>query len=969
MKPQRDAAALILLSLLGLCSFAAPRVAMAQAGGSTLDLAEEADLHFRIGIEAYQAGRFREALEHLLLSNRLAPNRNVGFNIGRCYEQLGEYPEAYRHYSDFIADEPDVARRKPAEEARRRIEPRVALVTVTTDPPGATLYVDRKDLGARGSSPRTLALGAGKHKIVAELDGYEVATSVDTELRIGNEIPIHLKLRPILGRVYVGGAPAGAEIRVDDPNGPVLGTLPATLELVPGNHVIIVSAPGHQAQQQMVAVQPRESTQTAVNLDLVTGGLVVNATERGALIEIDGKSMGFTPAVLPAVPSGSHTLKVTLGGYRPFEEKIEIAPNGQATVNVKLRSLQEVTAASRAAEAIEDAPASVSLISQDEIRAFGYETLYDAIGGTRGVYQTNDLIYQYLGFRGFSQLGDYGNRVLVTLDGHTMNDDQLGSSYVGNDFMSDLTDVERIEVVRGPGSTLYGSNAFFGVLNVVTRDADTRNPSHVSIAADGTRAARVRAGVSANTEDGVGMWISAGVVSAQGRDYYFEEFDTEELGDGRSDDADSTRSGTFATRMWAGDITFQALVNAREKRIPNGAYGSTLADPRAMSSDTRSFLELRYEPTIGERVQLYSRLYVDGYTYEGVYPYTDEAIGLVEDTWSGGWFGAEPRVVLQAAEWLSLTGGAEARLHYKAELKSSDASGVYLDEDARFDVYSAYAVADASVGTWLDASLGARYDNFTNSESALNPRATLILKPSADNVFKLMAGSAFRAPSPYELNYNDGGYTQKKPNKLDPERVVTGEFEYTHKFSEVTSLVGTVYTNQITDLIDTAEVCCSVEDDEIPILQYHNTSDKVLTFGQEAEIRREWREGWMLALSQSFQRTRYDSLSSDYELENSPAHLLSLKTAAPLPGSGAVLASRLRYESARMTREEGTYTDPAVLWDLTVTGQLPALSARWAFGVRNLLDWEVDHPGNWDYVQLQVEQPGRTFHASTTYTF
>ncbi len=65
--------------------------------------------------------------------------------------------------------------------------------------------------------------------------------------------------------------------------------------------------------------------------------------------------------------------------------------------------------------------------------------------------------------------GGYGNRVLVLVDGQPMNDDWLGSSYVGYDARVGLEDVERIEVVRGPGSVLYGTNAFSGVINLVTR--------------------------------------------------------------------------------------------------------------------------------------------------------------------------------------------------------------------------------------------------------------------------------------------------------------------------------------------------------------------------------------------------------------------------------------------------------------------------------------------------------------------
>ena len=64
--------------------------------------------------------------------------------------------------------------------------------------------------------------------------------------------------------------------------------------------------------------------------------------------------------------------------------------------------------------------ASVSVITRDEIRAFGYQSVVEALSGQRGVYPTDDLSYSSIGVRGYARAGDYGNRVLVTMDGHTL---------------------------------------------------------------------------------------------------------------------------------------------------------------------------------------------------------------------------------------------------------------------------------------------------------------------------------------------------------------------------------------------------------------------------------------------------------------------------------------------------------------------------------------------------------------------
>src|SRR4029079_16477975 len=123
-------------------------------------VADEADLQFTVGAEAYGKGEFTAALEHFLASNRLVSNRNVMFNIARAYEQLGRYPDAYRYYIDASREAPDGKLQKDVATALGRISARVAVISVETMPPGATVYLDRRDLGSVGTSPSQLGLKA-----------------------------------------------------------------------------------------------------------------------------------------------------------------------------------------------------------------------------------------------------------------------------------------------------------------------------------------------------------------------------------------------------------------------------------------------------------------------------------------------------------------------------------------------------------------------------------------------------------------------------------------------------------------------------------------------------------------------------------------------------------------------------------------------------------------------------------------
>src|SRR5690348_10946791 len=83
-------------------------LALAWAGPALADgTADEADLHFRMGSADYRRGEFESALAHFLHSNRIAPNRNVVFNIATAFEQLKRYADAHRYYVEALDGETD----------------------------------------------------------------------------------------------------------------------------------------------------------------------------------------------------------------------------------------------------------------------------------------------------------------------------------------------------------------------------------------------------------------------------------------------------------------------------------------------------------------------------------------------------------------------------------------------------------------------------------------------------------------------------------------------------------------------------------------------------------------------------------------------------------------------------------------------------------------------------------------------
>src|SRR5439155_8326952 len=149
---------------------------------------------------------------------------------------------------------------------------------------------------------------------------------------------------------------------------------------------------------------------------------------------------------------------------RTFEKSITLQRDQELRVYAELRyAPPPVSAASKSLVSVDEAPASTTVITSEELRAFGYTSLAEALQAVRGFYLSDDRMYTYLGIRGFSPPGDLNTRVLILWDGHSMNDVWAGQGYAARDLSADIQEVDRIEVIRGPASALYGTGAFFAV--------------------------------------------------------------------------------------------------------------------------------------------------------------------------------------------------------------------------------------------------------------------------------------------------------------------------------------------------------------------------------------------------------------------------------------------------------------------------------------------------------------------------
>lgn len=657
-----------------------------------------------------------------------------------------------------------------------------------------------------------------------------------------------------------------------------------------------------------------------------------------------------------------------------------LAAQAEADPEEELLAFEEelVETASRATDPLRLAPASITLISPAEKDDFAYVTLLDAGTGVRGFYPTDDKTYPTLGVRGISSLGLYGNRLQVQLDGHVLNEDWAGGSNTAFDLLPDLTAIDRIELVRGPGSALFGTGAMLGVINLVSAKAAPARPLRVGVGASSEGFARLHAMTGLQLESGPGMWLYVGAMGRAGHDVELPGYrGTAWAPDGVAHGAGAEDSFAVYGRAWFGDASLALFTQRRDNQLGAFNYGVTFGDLRNREDISRSFVELRYEPTLTEGLQLLTRAYVDGSAARGNYTYTDLEYTKGLETFSSEWGGAEARVLWTSIPTLRVAAGLEGQSHPTNTQwgQAEPEPEPYIDEVHAFHTGSVYTNVDWDPASWLRLSAGVRLDGWFFEElgtpddptgsrmlGSIDPRLAVIFLPSDDDTIKLIAGRAFRVPSILELTYNDGDYTATRNPELVPESAHTAELEYLRSLPAGFRLTAATHFTAIYEVIGQEG---SGEPDDL--LRYDNGEDPLLVYGAELELSRAIGADWSGSVWASYARANRADLISGPRLENSPRYLGALKATYAGLGPAAHLSTRVTAEAGRVDRD-GEETPGALLWDLFLTGRVVPLSFDYALSVKNVLDSRVVHPVSADIAEATLVQPGRTVFAEVRFS-
>lgn len=614
----------------------------------------------------------------------------------------------------------------------------------------------------------------------------------------------------------------------------------------------------------------------------------------------------------------------------------------------------EVVSASKMPQPASEAPATVRVITAEEIRERGFLTLEEALSNLPG-FQFRDIagFNSYVFLRG---LPNQNNLILVLVDGVQINELNSGGFYGGAQY--NLANVKRIEVVYGPASALYGTNAMSGIINIITNDPrDLQGGGWSALTGGfGTRALDFRYGRQ-NGYGGPGLSFSGKLLRTDKQDLRGAKGDN----NWSQDMENFERDWAFDGKAVYKDLTLGVVVQDKQS---SRATNDKTAGTGFLDSGTNwhirfanIWLKHVYDRNAGWSVD--SRLYyrtatVMDDTISAVYDSVCSTCGQQGQYRPNDLIGLESQVHLKPVEDLDLTCGAVAEHENLARYMATSYSGDPLVSPAAppypplatNELLSLYAEAGYQFIPGLRLTGGLRYDNSSSYGKVNTPRAGLIYNQD-QLTLKMLYGEAFRAPRPWDYTYGPGN-----PH-LSPETLRSAELSGGYVFSSHLKADVSLYRNKLDGLLALSGG------------RWVN-SGGVETSGLETQI--EFARGGLKAyLNYTFQNSEYRSGANVAEIGRDNA------------GAGALYAFsgktkldlRARYLGRRKNTKTITATGSDFVGAALVTDATLSLTELKGFDIRlmakNLFNGRYYHTSNRD--PDRYRQPGRQFLIQAAYAF
>ncbi|MEW6220643.1 MAG: TonB-dependent receptor [Thermodesulfobacteriota bacterium] len=460
------------------------------------------------------------------------------------------------------------------------------------------------------------------------------------------------------------------------------------------------------------------------------------------------------------------------------------------------RTNRLLVAATRRSMALREAPAIATIVTAAEIRDMGAQSLMDVLKLVPGIgIARNEQGFFMFEVRGVSTVKS--EKILIMIDGHSLNKNYAGSGLVNFADQLSVENIKQIEIVRGPGSALYGANAFLAVINIITKDAFEAEGARVAVAGGSFDTRKVDASYGKIFDNGFQLLGSLDYWKTNGPNLMINR---------------DRHAGTPISQAPAhADTTYDALEGFLRLSLGSWTYeghfvrnhrGAYIGFANALTDDnTLLFVnywhEISYQKEITSKLSTSLKVYWD--------EFKQDALCMTQPS---GFLGSYPQGMVGGPKVKDRTVGEELQLDYDTLADHHVLLGLAYESMQQYDVRSLSnfhpitfnylgSIQDISAwGNWnrnvvreiyaayfqdewrvlddLDLTAGIRHDHYDDFGGTTNPRLGLVWRMTREMEVKLLFGQAFRAPNFSELYNANNPFLVGSPD-LKPERIRTYE--------------------------------------------------------------------------------------------------------------------------------------------------------------------------------------------------
>ncbi|MEW6599341.1 MAG: TonB-dependent receptor [Nitrospirota bacterium] len=499
---------------------------------------------------------------------------------------------------------------------------------------------------------------------------------------------------------------------------------------------------------------------------------------------------------------------------------------------------EELVIATRHETPVRKAPAIATVITDKEIRDMGARNLVDVLKMVPGLgVSISEQGFHMLEARGIKTL--LSEKVLMMIDGHSLNRNFVGSAFRHFDDLP-VDNIKRIEIVRGPGSALYGANAFVAVINIITKSADEIDGLRLTAERGSFDTERYNLLGGASIKDNFRLMGSVDYYRTDGAKLRIEEdstYGTPWAVSPGDTDLSKEKKDVFLKASYGG-VTYRGHYMTRRGGFYIG-LASALTDDQDYEIEYY-WNELNYDLSVAKGLSANFKVFLDHFEQRGtielmpegflvgVIPggFPDGLIGgpnLKNDTW-----GCEVQLDYHLPDNHHFIVGAlyeKMRQHHVRRISNyapatltvpvptpltggvqdtSSTVGINWNRDAKREIWAAFVQDEWEIVDDLSLTAGVRHDHYSEFGGTTNPRIGIVWEIMEDADLKLLYGKAFRAPDFAEL-YTENNIHSMGSEDLDPETIQT--YEAGFSFSPGPSLYIDLnyFYNEIENRIDLDE--------------------------------------------------------------------------------------------------------------------------------------------------------------------